>query len=592
MTITGQGPEASRPGRVPEVGLADLVRVAHALQPDPAVLEVAAELLGLARVPQPAPSAAPRTALADGLAETAHKPPAERPNEPGAPPQDAQAVPVSADYRPPRIQPQPEEAGGNLADLLPEGAPPKRHPGLLPPGHARALLTHLGGRLRPDGDFDAVRAVQLLAHGEPLFSLPRLWVETTRGGTELALDIGPGMQPFRSRPRPPPGPVESGGGAAKPRDALVRGLPGRRKRGVRDREARTGAVPAATSGHPDRGGDHLRCARWGASDAVCHAEVAAFRRRGQPGQDSAHRADPVARGAPATRAATPARRGHLGPERERAGRERCRPVRTARPAGPGSGRTLAVNTASAAESAQAEQALIVVKDHWPWAARLARLVSLAVRVEPSLLRAARLAAGLDAVAEADLWFSGIVASRSTLGISLAPSVAEALRAELTGAPADRDLAWQLLEDHHGREPWSIRLEERVNYLTTQSPVDVDAITKLLRAALTELHEVRQRDERAALGIARWLLAALARAPAAARATPLAATAEVAAGVHLDGRLAGPADLAGAESSRLLPWLLDHLGSVVVPVRPLPSGVALGGDPAEGIRCRSRAPTRW
>ena len=142
-------------------------------------------------------------------------------------------------------------------------------------------------------------------------------------------------------------------------------------------------------------------------------------------------------------------------------------------AGPGSGRTLAVNTASAAESAQAEQALIVVKDHWPWAARLARLVSLAVRVEPSLLRAARLAAGLDAVAEADLWFSGIVASRSTLGISLAPSVAEALRAELTGAPADRDLAWQLLEDHHGREPWSIRLEERVNYLTTQSPVDVE-----------------------------------------------------------------------------------------------------------------------
>jgi hypothetical protein len=241
-----------------------------------------------------------------------------------------------------------------------------------------------------------------------------------------------------------------------------------------------------------------------------------------------------------------------------------------------------VNTASAAESAQAEQALIVVKDHWPGAARLARLVSLAVRVEPSRLRAARLAASLDAVAEADLWFSGIVASRSTLGISLAPSVADALRAELTGAPADRDLAWRLLEDHHGREPWSIRLEERVNYLTTQSPVDVDAISKLLQAALTELHEVRQRDERAALGIARWLLAALARAPAAARATPLAATAEVAAGVHLDGRLAGPADLAGAESSRLLPWLLDHLGSVVVPVRLLPGGVALGGDPAEGI----------
>jgi tetratricopeptide (TPR) repeat protein len=241
-----------------------------------------------------------------------------------------------------------------------------------------------------------------------------------------------------------------------------------------------------------------------------------------------------------------------------------------------------VTTSSGYESAQATQLLAVVKEHWPGAARLARLLSLAVRAEPALLRAARLAAGLDAAAEADLWFSGIVASRSALGISLVPTVAEVLRGELARSPADRDLAWQLIEDHHGKDPWSIRLEERVNYLTTGGPADAAEVDALLRAALTELHEVRQHNERAAVGIARWLLAALARAPSAARATSLAATAQVAAGVHLDGRLADPGDLADAESSELLPWLLDHLGSTTIPVQLLPGAVAIGGTPADGI----------
>jgi tetratricopeptide (TPR) repeat protein len=241
-----------------------------------------------------------------------------------------------------------------------------------------------------------------------------------------------------------------------------------------------------------------------------------------------------------------------------------------------------VTTSSGYEPAQATQLLAVVKEHWPGAARLARLLSLAVRAEPALLRAARLAAGLDAAAEADLWFSGIVASRSALGISLVPMVAEVLRGELARSPADRDLAWQLIEDHQGKDPWSIRLEERVNYLTTGGPADAAEVDALLRASLTELHEVRQHNERAALGIARWLLAALARAPTAARATPLAATAQVAAGVHLDGRLADPRDLADAESSELLPWLLDHLGSTTIPVQLLPGAVAIGGTPADGI----------
>jgi hypothetical protein len=107
-------------------------------------------------------------------------------------------VPVSADYRPPSTYLLPDEPAETLADLLPEGSNPKPPQGLLPPRQARALLSHLASRMRPDGDFDGARAVDLLARGEPVLELPRLWIDTTRGGTELVLDIGQGMQPFRS----------------------------------------------------------------------------------------------------------------------------------------------------------------------------------------------------------------------------------------------------------------------------------------------------------------------------------------------------------------------------------------------------------
>ena len=198
MTAAGPGPPPRGRSHLPEVGVADLIRVAHALRADAAVLSVAAELLGLTRAERPAPPVAPRAGPGPDRAGpgTAPEPAPER--APAAPAGDGQPVPVSAVYLPPVGELSPGEPAESLADLLPEGDDPQPRPGLLPPGRARALLSHLGGRLRPDGDFDAVRAIQLLATGRPLVDLPRLWVETTRGGTELLLDIGAGMQPFRS----------------------------------------------------------------------------------------------------------------------------------------------------------------------------------------------------------------------------------------------------------------------------------------------------------------------------------------------------------------------------------------------------------
>src|SRR5206468_3709185 len=64
------------------------------------------------------------------------------------------------------------------------------------------------------------------------------------------------------------------------------------------------------------------------------------------------------------------------------------------------------------------------------AVELALVVSLAVRVDPDLLRHARLMVGADAAAEADLWWSDLVAAQNADGFMLVPDVAEELRARL------------------------------------------------------------------------------------------------------------------------------------------------------------------
>src|SRR4051812_11549791 len=70
------------------------------------------------------------------------------------------------------------------------------------------------------------------------------------------------------------------------------------------------------------------------------------------------------------------------------------------------------------------------------ALKLAEVVSLAVMVEPALLRRARLelVPGADAAAEADLWLSGLVLTSSPEGIVLLSDVAEALRKRLSTDP--------------------------------------------------------------------------------------------------------------------------------------------------------------
>ena len=73
--------------------------------------------------------------------------------------------------------------------------------------------------------------------------------------------------------------------------------------------------------------------------------------------------------------------------------------------------------------------LETTEKRFPNAVRLARVVSLASRIEPELLRQARLQLlpSLDAGAEADLWFSPLVQSSTPLALTLRPAVADLLR---------------------------------------------------------------------------------------------------------------------------------------------------------------------
>src|SRR5436190_447407 len=91
-----------------------------------------------------------------------------------------------------------------------------------------------------------------------------------------------------------------------------------------------------------------------------------------------------------------------------------------------------------------------VKQRNPDVVRLAEAVSLAVHIEPELLREARLRleTGLSAAVEADLWFSPLVESRSAAGVVLAPPVAHQLRRGLAADMPRMENARELIVQAH------------------------------------------------------------------------------------------------------------------------------------------------
>jgi tetratricopeptide (TPR) repeat protein len=158
----------------------------------------------------------------------------------------------------------------------------------------------------------------------------------------------------------------------------------------------------------------------------------------------------------------------------------------------------------------------------PGGEELATLLSVAVRIEPELIRAVRLAHAprRDVGAEADLWWSDWVGTRSAGAIRLRADLVPPLRERLAlRLAADRgDPAWRLwatLAEVHAEQSPALLLEEQLTWTAVRASAGGTGsveVEELMRAALRAV----VFEGRA--GVAEWFGAAWHRLPAAVRHT--------------------------------------------------------------------------
>jgi hypothetical protein len=204
----------------------------------------------------------------------------------------------------------------------------------------------------------------------------------------------------------------------------------------------------------------------------------------------------------------------------------------------------------------------------PAVIELATLVSLAIRIEPEVLRAIRLklAPHLNAGAEADLWFSPLVQSRGPDGIVFLPEVADILRERLKGEQSlsrrerlkgEQRLSrvGEIIQKYHEKTSPAIWLEEKVTWfaLSTQSKLQLEIDNELNTALVALVMEGRT-------GLAHWAARALPRLPLAARRSKAAWMLSLAVSKYLEDRFSlqgkPPDDLLETDLLDLLPDLPD------------------------------------
>jgi hypothetical protein len=219
----------------------------------------------------------------------------------------------------------------------------------------------------------------------------------------------------------------------------------------------------------------------------------------------------------------------------------------------------------------------------PQAAALARLASLAVRVDASLLRRLRLQLlpRAEPGIEADLWFAGLHAAQGGGSLVFDAAVQQLLRTQLCqasaapGQPRPLQAAWDITRGLHAAWPEALRTEETITFLALQGGDGAAAaIAQALQPALAAM--ATGGDARA-LEIARWAQRAMPRLPDAARQHPAALALWLGALVRL-GATSGPLPAPGADGLPPdLRWLLPA-GTGTTPLRvacqPLADGLRL------------------
>jgi hypothetical protein len=382
-----------------------------------------------------------------------------------------------------------------LAPAAPPVAAPL--PPLLDPARSRALLAAMASAPAPSGEIDIERLAAWLAAGRLPRHLPECWQRTLRRGVQVLVDAAPGMQAFEHDAR-------------QFVAALRRLLPPQQ----------------VQSGHW-LGGDELACWMDGARAAAPWQPPPAggpmllltdFSRGGwQPLLRAA-----AAHGLP-LRALVP-RPPHYWPA---AARRLLHPVHWER----------SLTVAALRPSALPPVAPVAADARGERVLALAALCSLAVRVDPPLLRRLRLRLpGADAGTEAAVWAGEWIESQGVDGFVFDAAELPRLRGQLVATPGALALAWQETQAAHAGWPASLRLEERLTWLVLAGqPADWDAEWEPVLAAVAAGGD-RAKE------VARWAVRAVPRLPPAARDADAARAVLLASALRIGGAartLAGP-----------------------------------------------------
>lgn len=193
--------------------------------------------------------------------------------------------------------------------------------------------------------------------------------------------------------------------------------------------------------------------------------------------------------------------------------------------------------------------------------RLAVLASAGIIVEPQLVRTLRqrFAPGLDAGAEADLWFSPLVTTATAAGVVLRSDIAADLRAELAGTK-DGAAVRSTVQTAHRNHPPLLQIEEEIAW--AEATGDTDTVASLLQRVLRTLEKTNS-----GVDILRWFRQARHRLPPSIADTTAGRHLIVLAGVRLEtSRL--PSDIIGVAAfppgiARLLPSSLPRTLNVAL-----------------------------
>ena len=225
----------------------------------------------------------------------------------------------------------------------------------------------------------------------------------------------------------------------------------------------------------------------------------------------------------------------------------------------------------------AEEAILSLAKRSPAALELAEAISLATRVEPEFMRSCRLAMlpQSHAAIEADVWFSAIMASRTTSYAVLQADASTLLRKRL-GEKKDRCAqAAKVLAISHQGSPPALRQEEEITWRAIMNPDDPEVV-RLLEEVAAGLRDGKR-------SLARWAARALPRFPEAVRSLPSAWRVSLEASKLLGGHTI----LTGAPPKQGLRGILSNTPDLSpktpLSLRLFPGNLELCEPPASGAQ---------